>query len=172
MIGANGDDDGFPNVIGIGTALLPGTSNVVSIGSSSQRVLFAGPVDGATITNTTITGTNQWRGDIATPPLTITSAGAGNNTINATNRIIRVTGTPGAAWTVAAITSGRDGREFRIYNDTGYAVTVANESAFNGDATTRIRTMSGADYVSGTNAVLRFFYDGTRSRWILESANP
>jgi hypothetical protein len=157
----------------LGSAASATTTNQVRLGTAAQTVSIPGVLTiSGTQTNTTFTGANTWSGDVATPPLTFASAAAGNNTINATNRIARFTGTPGGAWTIVGITSGRDGRLFTVYNDTGHAVTIANESGVDPTAANRIRTMAGTDYVSGTNAVIQLFYDGTRSRWIMISANP
>jgi hypothetical protein len=134
----------------------------------SNHVHVAGNIVGATLT-----GTNRQSGISVRALQTITSAAAGNNTLYATNAGVRVTGTPGAAWTLASLSGiGTDGQEFEVYNDAGYTITIANESGFDATAANRIRTMSGADYTGGTNGVYTFRYDGNRSRWIMRTANP
>jgi hypothetical protein len=161
------------NSVIIGNSVSSTASNQIRLGTSLHTIAIPGAlhVEGVA-TQLVHIGTLTIRGATVTPPTTITSVAAGNNRIDATNGIIRATGTPGAAWTLVGISGGSDGRVITLYNDTGYTLTIANESGTEATATYRIRTMAGADYVSGTNSVQDFFYDGNRNRWIMKFSNP
>ena len=160
------------NSVALGGSVSTTASNQIRIGTTAHVVSVPGRLEG-TITNGTYNGTNIWNGDISFPPTTSTSAATTNVLATGTNVILRVTGTPGAAWTLAGIAGpNRDGLFRIIYNDTGFTLTVGNEAGTAPDASTRIRTMTGADVSTGTNSVCQFFYDSTRSRWIMISHNP
>ena len=157
----------------IGNGVSATASNQIRLGTSLHTVNIPGSlhVEGVA-TQLVHIGTMTIRGASVYPPTTITSVAAGNNRIDSTNGIIRATGTPGASWTLVGMSGGTDGRVVTLYNDTGYTLTIANESGTEATATYRIRTMAGADYVSGTNSVQEFFYDGNRNRWIMKFSNP
>lgn len=164
----------YSNSVVIGNGVSATASNQVRLGTSLHTVSVPGRLNVEdALTNNIFAGTNIWRGDISYPPTTSTSASTTNVLATGTNVILRVTGTPGAAWTLAGISGpNRDGLFRIIYNDTGYTLTIGNEAGTASDASTRIRTMTGADVSTGTNSVCQFFYDGTRSRWIMISHNP
>lgn len=165
---------GYSNSVAIGGSATVTTTNQIRMGTSTEIVSVPGSLEviGNSI-GLTLTGTNRQSGIPVMRLETITSVAAGNNTVRATNAGVRVTGTPGASWTVASLAGiGVDGQSFEIYNDSGFTITIANESGFDGTAANRIRTMTGADHTGGTNGVYTFRYDGNRSRWILRTKNP
>jgi hypothetical protein len=113
-------------------------------------------------------------GDIALTRSDITTVAAGNNRINVgTNCFIRITGTPGAAWTLVGIEGGnRDGKLLKIYFNTGFNVTVAHQSGTEATAANRIISLTAADQTSTLDAAGEFIYDSGQSRWIMLQFSP
>lgn len=89
----------------------------------------------------------------------------------ATGRL-RITG-PTGAFSFGSIQGGVDGRQLRIYNAVAQTMTIVNEDSSATSATFRITTLTGGNVVLRTTAKSFFTlsYDGTDSRWILESTN-
>lgn len=172
----------YSNSVALGAFSAVTASNQIRLGTSLHDVSIPGTITSSGVAQfqggvsnfVSLSGsTNILRGDLSFPPTTSTSASVTNVLATGTNVILRITGTPGAAWTLAGISGpNRDGLFRILYNDTGFTLTIGNEAGTAPDASTRIRTMTGADVSTGTNAVCQFFYDGTRSRWVLISHNP
>lgn len=100
----------------------------------------------------------------------MTSLANGNNVVATSNyKFIRLAAGPTGAFTINSLQGGRKGREIDIWNDTGQALTVANESGYDATNVNRIVT-SGADVVFGTNVYLKFRYSAARSRWKLSGS--
>jgi hypothetical protein len=129
-------------------------------------------IEALSYTNNAFTGTNQNRGDWADSTATITSLANGTNRIVATNVAMRIAAGPTAAFSVAGIDGGRDGRVLELWNDTGQTWTLNNESGVESVPANRILTASGSDVALGTNAIVTLRYYGDRSRWVLRTKNP
>jgi hypothetical protein len=78
---------------------------------------------------------------------------------------------PNAAFSIGGLKNGMDGQLLYTYNESGFQMTLENEST-GSQAANRITTLTG------TNVVLRkgksyvvLQYDGYDNRWILVSTN-
>jgi hypothetical protein len=112
------------------------------------------------------------KGQVGPPTTAIALVNGLNSNIAtpATGRL-RITG-PSSAFSVGGFVGGVDGRRVRIYNAVAQTMTIVNEDA-SSTAANRITTLSGSNVVLRTTAKSFFTlsYDGTDSRWILESSN-
>lgn len=130
-------------------------------------------VDG-TQTNTTFTGTNQWTGDIATPVYSLATLANGNNIAVdfGTNYWIRLA--PGAVSAVNAIcglADGRDGLEHLVFNDQGYACTLAVNTVDPTPAN-RFETYSGVDVSLPNQGWAIIKYEPNAARWVVANVYP
>ena len=132
------------------------------------------PVTGAFSQNIGF-GTNQPQtiidinGDLA---LRSTALVLANGTLNAVNvaakfSSFRITG-PTAAFTIAGLTPGTEGKLVTFFNRSGHAMTVANEAA-TANANARIVTGTDASLSIPSNASIQFQYDNTISRWVVRN---
>jgi hypothetical protein len=172
---AIGDGAGatFKTSVALGAGAATTITNQIRLGTAAEVVSIPGRLEAATQTNGVFTGSNTWTGDLAYTPVTVTSMAAGvNAAVPGTNVLLEITGTPGAAWSIAGITGGRAGRVLTIFNSTGYAMTVANESGSEPSPGNRIKTLLNTDLVTGTNSVVDLFYSGALSRWVLHNHYP
>lgn len=166
-IGGGADIGGFLNSIIIGAGIVNDASNQVVLGSGTQIIKFAGPIVGATETNTTWKGTNVMNGRLDFKSRANTSLANGNNAgvILGSNVYVRLSG----ATTIAAIAgfaAEQDG-SFHVVQFTGAITnTFLNESGVDATAANRIVTGIGADLsLTNTPLVLSMIYDATASRW-------
>lgn len=189
----------FSNSTAIGYISTNSANNQVMLGAggiqvvvNSNLAVYAG---GATITGAvsmvsgglTITGgavTNIWHSgtntflagaDIAFTRYPISSLANGNNAgvIVGTNVFCDVSG-PSGAFTINGINGSpnRDGKVVIIKNATGQTMTIANESGVDAVAGNRIRTGFSADQSYTNNpGIVTLIYDGSLSRWIIQSHN-
>jgi hypothetical protein len=178
LLGNDTADNGFTNGAALGRLATLTANNQIRLGTANHTVSTPGnlEVDGKTqvgsLTNAIHTGTNTFRGaDLAFEQATISTVAAGHNVINVgTNVYVKLTGSPGAAWTLGGITGGnRNGKVLRLQNGTGFDVTVLNQSGTTPTASERIQTLAGAGgntnvTVTG-DAILDFIYDPDTSRW-------
>jgi hypothetical protein len=115
--------------VAIGATAQSTDTNQVSLGAATGTVLISGRLTiSGSQSNTTFTGTNQWKGDIATPAYSVSTLAAGNNIAVdfGTNYLVRLdAGSLTAAPTICGLVDGRDGLEYLVFNNTGYAVTFA-----------------------------------------------
>lgn len=93
-----------------------------------------------------------------------------NNDVNlllTTNpRGVKLQAGPTAAFSITGIVSSSNGRQLSIWNDTGQALTITNESA-SSSAANRITTLTGANVVFLAAGILHLIYDAGSSRWIV-----
>lgn len=82
----------------------------------------------------------------------------------------RISG-PTGAFSVGGFTGGFDGNGLKLYNTTAQAMTLVNEDA-SSTAANRIKTLTGGNIVlAARTSFASLLYDGTDSRWIVESYN-
>lgn len=158
------------NSIAIGNSAATTAANQMMLGSALVSLVQTfGRLQAASITNSTLTGTNVVTGDVSYSRLNVTSLANGNNAAVplGTNVYFKVSG-PSAAFTINGIANGRDGKSIIIQNSTGYAMTLAHDSGVDPTAANRIYTGSGADIVLTNNpTIVTLIYDSAVSRWIL-----
>lgn len=99
----------------------------------------------------------------------ISSLANGNNAgVNVGNAVwAKLTVGPTAAFTIAGLAGGSDGRLVILYNATSQNMTIANQSGIESTAANRIVTMTGADVATTGSGAAVFIYDANASRWIL-----
>lgn len=130
--------------------------------------------DGLSSSNNLFKGTNVFRGDVSFERADITTVAAGNNRLNVgTNVFIRITGSPGAAWTLVGIEGGnRNGKLLKIYFNTGFNVTVGHQAGTETVAENRIISLTAADQTSALDGAAEFIYDAGQSRWVMLQFSP
>lgn len=69
-----------------------------------------------------------------------------------------------AATSLAGLASGVDGKEVRVLNNTGSAITISNEAA-GASASDRILTGTGANITIGNDGIIILRYSSADSRW-------
>lgn len=120
-------------------------------------------------------GTNQPQtiidinGDLA---LRSTPLVLANGTLNAVNVApkfsnFRITG-PTAAFVIAGLTAGSEGRLVTLFNRSGQTMTIVHEAA-SASANARIITGTDASLSIPNNASIQFQYDNTISRWVVRN---
>lgn len=161
-----------------GTALGAGVattaSNQVKIGKSDANVLVDGVFMAAVTTNSTLAGSNNVTGDLAYKVVTInTLANGANQAVGHSNATyLRFTGTLTADSTLDGITGGRDGRILYLENQTGYQLTIVDESGLETTAANRFDTYGDKDQVLQDEAWCRLHYNATESRWHVAEVHP
>lgn len=169
VIGAAGDAQTYANSIVIApTGGLATDTNQITLGRATglDRVLIPGQllVSGSQ-SNTTFTGTNQWKGDIAYPWYDLASLAAGNNLAVplGTNRQVMLSGN-GAAATIVGFTGGRDGKPIRLFNKSLYNITLAQNTS---DPTPENRIVANlaGDYAYGPASIIDIVWLPSDSRW-------
>lgn len=179
LVGNDTADAGFTNGAAMGRQATLTAHNQIRLGTASHSVSapanldVAGKTQLGTLTNNISTGTNTYKAgaDLAFEQATVSSVAAGHNVIDVgTNVYVKLTGSPGGAWTLGGITGGnRNGKVLRLQNGTGYDVTILNQSGTAPTAGERILTLAGAG--GNTNvtitgdAMMDFIYDPSVSRW-------
>jgi len=164
---------GHSNSVALGTSSATTTTNQVRLGSSTTlSVPFAAEL--ANARNLNAVGTNLFHGVVAyDTELTVSSVAAGHNVIDSsTNTVLYLTGSPGAAWTLGGFTGAKnDGRILKVFNQTGFDVTIFNESGTAPTASDRILTYAGAGGVTNVlvtgNGYMEFSYSTAVNRWLL-----
>jgi len=120
-------------------------------------------------------GTNQPQtiidinGDLALRSTSLVLANGTLNTVNVAPKFsnFRVTG-PSAAFVIAGLTAGSEGRLVTLFNRSGQTMTVAHEAA-SASANARIITGTDASLTIPNNASIQFQYDNTISRWVVRN---
>lgn len=110
----------------------------------------------------------------ATGPTTtalVLANGLNSNLASPATERVRITG-PTGAFSIGGFLGGVDGRKLRVYSTVAQTLTIVNEDA-SSTAANRITTLTGGNLALRTTAKSFFTlsYDGTDSRWILESTN-
>lgn len=148
-----------------------GTNRFVQITNSVLvNCTFSG-----TISDPTITGATSFQGTLATKRLTVTSLANGNNSglSFANARYVKFDpGTLSADFAVCGIAGGTDGRELVLENNTGFNMTVRNDSGVDVTPANRIYTMTGADIVTVGAGMVHLLYDTGSSRWKVVGFQP
>lgn len=114
--------------------------------------------------------TQLGQGTFAPPTVALALVnGLNSNVTLPTQARNRITG-PSAAFSVGGFTGGTDGVRLYLYNSTSQTMTIVNEDA-SSTATNRIHTLNGQNLIlaSGSQSYVTMSYDGTDSRWIVES---
>lgn len=95
--------------------------------------------------------------------------GANSDIVLPTTTRMHITG-PTGGFSITGFAGGLDGMRIWLFNSTTQAMTLTNEAT--STAANRILTLTGSNVVlrSGTSFAT-LSYDGTSSRWILESSN-
>lgn len=142
---------GHDNSIAIGSGATTTTTNQLMLGTASINVRVNNElqVQGHQ-TNTTFTGTNQWRGDIAFPFVSLTGLANTNNLLDPAQGVYLTLSGPSVNYNISGISGGRPGRTVWIRNKTGFTIRFSEESGTVGD-TNRIST-GGGDLVK-TNLI-------------------
>jgi hypothetical protein len=131
---------------------------------------------GGSISNSTFTGTNVWKGDVSYQRYALSSLANGINQdiVVGTNVFVEVSG-PSGAFSIEGIAGGRDGKFVIIVNQTAQNMTIAAEGGATGNdptAANRILTMTGADRATTGNGAATLIYSAAASRWILIGFDP
>lgn len=152
---------GYGNIGMLGSALYfaPAGSERVRINSTGLGIGTSSP------TNTLdVNGTVRYRRSV------VTLANGTNNNVSAmTTSFVSISG-PTGVFTVTGIVAGEDGQMVTLYNPTGNAMTIANDSA-SSTAANRILTTTFADITTSGPGTVTLFYSANESRWIVVSYN-
>jgi hypothetical protein len=166
------------NATAVGSGATTTAANQVMLGAPGINTVvnnFLQVLAGATfangLTNLSLTAPTTFfaESDIAFTRKAVSSLATG---VNAgvpvgTNIFVEVSG-PGAAFSIAGLANGRDGKFVILLNQTTFNMTLSNESGSEpaGSATNRIHCLTGADKVVTGNSASILVYSGTLSRWI------
>jgi hypothetical protein len=155
----------FVNSAAFGYAAAATTSNQVRIGSSTHTVSIPGTLEATLTTNSTVGGTNRWKGDIAWEEATYSSMANTNNTVPAfTNAVVYLSGST-TAHDIAGVAGGRKGLRIRFYDSGTLPLTIRNLGG-GASAGNRIRIRTGNDATLTNNpACFELDYSSTASEW-------
>lgn len=138
---------------------------------------LSGPVSVQTFTRSGTTATkfsgasatNIWNGAISFTRANNTSLANGNNAgVNfGSKTFVKIKAGPTGAFAICGIAEGFDGRVLVLYNATGQAMTIANDSGVEPTAANRIYTNTGADVATTGNGAFILVYDSEDSRWVV-----
>lgn len=172
---------GHTNSAAFGADVQTTSHNQLRFGSTIHTSSIPGQVEVAGYFTAGVTrnlngvGTNLINGVLALSGNTVGTVANGHNVIDVgTNTIIYLTGGPSAPWTLGGLTGAKnDGRLLRLVNQTGFDVTIFNESGTAPTASDRILTYASAGGVTNVlvtaNGVMDFHHSTTAARWILDS---
>jgi hypothetical protein len=147
-----------------GTTTTSGQASLEVTNSANTTLLYARN-DGNTGVGTSSPNVKlDVNGDAALRRTDFTAANGTNSNISIGSfSFVKISG-PTAAFTIASISGGQDGKFVILYNSTGQNMTLANDT---GTAANRILTNTGADVsTTGTGSAM-LIYDSGASRWIL-----
>lgn len=111
-------------------------------------------------------------GDLVLRTGTITATNGNNIALNVNSSRFsnyRISG-PSAAFTIAGITQGVDGRIISLLNSSGYTMTIKNQDA-TAAMSNRIITGTGTDVNIPNKGMLMLKYDNFETAWILMNKN-
>lgn len=86
-----------------------------------------------------------------------------------TKTFVKIKAGPTLAFAICGIAGGADGRELILYNATGQAMTISNDSGVDPTVANRIYTNTGGDVVTTGNGAVRLIYDSEDSHWVVLS---
>ena len=132
--------------------------------------LATGTFTNTTQWNPTIYGNTTFYSDLRFTRYDLTSLANGNNAgvpIGDTNVYVKISSGPTAAFSIAGITNGANGRFLILENATGQAMTLLHQSGVDATPANRIVIPSSTDIASSGNAIATFIYDSNVSRWKL-----
>jgi hypothetical protein len=120
-------------------------------------------------TNSTFKSSSDFVGDIAFQRLNHTALanGANADVDFGTSSFIKIKAGPTAVFSIAGIANPRNGKRIIVYNNSGFAMTISNESGTEPTPANRILTLSGSDYATTGDGAVTLIYDSDASRWIL-----
>lgn len=148
-LGADASDGGKTNSAAIGPGTTSTDNNEITLGTTNHTTRISGATRVGKQTSTALANG-------ANAAVTIGAA-----------TYFRVTPGPSAAFSVAGIAGGSDGRLLVLHNVTGQQMTLSNESGTDPTPANRITTGTGADLVSTNASVALLIYDSATSRWIV-----
>ena len=139
-----------------------------------SNLTVAGMFQSDTITNATLTGTNNWNGDISYARRSYTGLGNGVNTgiELGTNAMVELSGATTIA-TIGSFISKRHGATYMVRFSGAVTNIISNESlAESVNTSYRIKTGTGGDVaLTNSPAWATFSYNATVSRWELMSSS-
>jgi hypothetical protein len=139
------------------------------VNATGGTTTYSGVLEGGNVgVNTTTPATFvDVAGDISTRSSTFTAANGTNNDIAiGTSSFVRLVG-PSAAYTIAGIAGGVDGKTLTLFNSTTQTITIANENA-SSTAANRITTLSSqGDIVIAGKGGVDMIYSAADSRWLV-----
>ena len=143
-----------------------GTIGALTGGTIASSTLTSPTANGGTLSNTTANGTTDVSGIRFPRNSHATLANGVNSGVVFTNTFNKIGSGPTAAFTIAGIAGGSNGRYLIIYNATGQSMTLANESGLDATATNRITTQTGSDVTCSGSSSVVLIYDSASSRWV------
>ncbi len=152
---------------------LAGVATLITFGAPiTASDLLACVVTNSSIVNSTLGLTNSVTGNFAYPRANHTSLALGPNSgIDfGTNVFVKIKAGPAGAFSLDGIAGGRDGRVLHLYNATGQAMTINNDSGLEAVAANRIYT--GGTTVTTGNGFVSLIYDSEDSRWVVMNYQP
>jgi hypothetical protein len=154
------DGSGNPNYI----------PKLMSTSTISNSIIYemAGKIGIGTIGPNTTTDIN---GDLALRSGNYAAVvGNNNNIIIGARSFVMING-PAGAFTITGISGGVDGKMVILYNNTGFNLTIADNSPLSLPQN-RILTMSGANQSTVGTGNVTLIYDATAMVWVITAMNP
>lgn len=162
------------NSIALGKGAATTETNQIMMGTSVTKVTIPGRLEGGSITNSSLKGTNAFEAKLTFVPRSNTGLANGFNSgiVLGSNAWIKLSG-PTAAYTNVGFSSSgvASGDRYLVHFDNpGLSVSVRHDSGLDATAANRVYTGTGAELNSTNNpAVLDLIYDGAVSRWRVNS---
>jgi hypothetical protein len=144
-----------------GAAAVVGGITTPSIVSTNTAVVGALTVNSnSTVTGASIIGEQRY------PVSANTSMANGANAAVALagKSYVKLSG-PTAAWSIAGIAGGADGRIVLLENGSGKQMSILHESGLDSTAGNRIQTDTGTDLAFASGTCVSLVYNATTSRW-------
>ena len=168
-LGSSTHDVVIPGTLTVTLGMTNSTLGGITMTDFSDGVWTDGGATNLVITNMTSHEALEVVGDIAYNKADHTTLATGNNAGIDFGEVVfaKIASGPGGAFTINGIANGRDGKMYIVYNDSGQAMTIADESGVEAVAANRLVTMTGADIVTSGDAAFTIVYDSGQSRWIV-----
>jgi hypothetical protein len=157
----------------VGSTLSQASSIDGYVSALTNGYWMSGGITNGTLTNTTIYGTHSMVGSQAYTRTSHTSLASGNNSAIdfGTGTYAVISSGPSAAFAIAGVANGANGRVYIIHNATSYTMSVLNDSGVDPTAGNRIYTNTGTDVSFSGASTIVIIYDSTLSRWVLVSSS-
>jgi hypothetical protein len=164
----------FTNSVALGRGTVVTGANQIRMGTTEHHISIPGHVSGATLSNSVMVATTRLQGitqwDVAALDTLANGNNAGVDPGGAT--FLKISTGPTAAFAIAGITGGADGRLLTIYNSTAHNLSILHQSGVDATPANRIVTMTGADVATTGAGTVQLMYDSGASRWLLISSAP